>query len=683
MRLVSLFSGIGGFERGLDFAGIKYDLVFASEIDESAKKSYLSNYNPPILAGDITKIKEEDIPNHDILVAGFPCQAFSIAGRRRGFEDARGTLFFDVLRVLKYHKPKYFLLENVKNLVSHDNSNTINVILECLKQLNDYSIDFSVINASESGAPQNRERTYIVGIKGEKREPYLNDSRNARINSLKKALNESGYPSFNFFNGLSFNNKQQHIKDILENNVDEKFFLNTLKVDEFLKSLKITDISCYQNKIVKLFDLPRDVHNDLERQRRVYSINGISPTVLARADTTKIYLNCGNGKKRVRKFTPKENFRIQGYDDQFIDNIINLSKNANTQLYKQAGNAVSPLVIAGIAKHLFNYTTEKKEIRFIDLFCGIGGFRIALEENGCKCVFSSDIDKNARQTYELNFKETPSGDITKIDAKEIPDFDILCAGFPCQPFSLAGKRKGFEDTRGTLFFEVLRILKEKTPKSFLLENVSGLTNHDKGRTLAIILQNLDEAGYYVTFRLLNAKDYGIPQNRNRWYCVGVRKDIANKEIFDNFDFFPEPCKIKLSLESIIDQENANEEYRSSDIAVRNITSLIGSKELEVIRDGKTVIANNVRPSHTSFSSNGICPCLTAKMGTGGNNVPIIVNKMRKLTEKECLKLMGFPDWFEIKKNCAHSYKQIGNSVIVPILSEISKKLVCFIEMKTI
>ncbi len=361
MKLVSLFTGIGGFERGLDFAHIEYEPVFASEIDIPAQKTYLSNYNPVSLVGDITKIDEKDVPAHDFLVGGFPCQAFSIAGKRKGFEDARGTLFFDVLRILKLHKPDYFLLENVKNLVNHDGSNTIKVILNCLAELEDYSIDFSIVNAKEAGAPQNRERTYIVGIKNAKREPYEFDKRSFKIDYIKKQLNKKKYPSFNFFNSLEFDNEQLYIKDIISRNVSDNFYLNSESVQKFLEENSFREDKNPQQKIVKLFDLPKEVHNDLERQRRVYSIYGISPTVLARSDTTKIYVT-HNGKKAIRKFTPAENFRIQGYDEEFIKNILKKSGNSNTQLYKQAGNAVSPLAIAGISKHIFEKNDKGESI---------------------------------------------------------------------------------------------------------------------------------------------------------------------------------------------------------------------------------------------------------------------------------------------------------------------------------
>lgn len=316
-----------------------------------------------------------------------------------------------------------------------------------------------------------------------------------------------------------------------------------------------------------------------------------------------------------------------------------------------------------------------KKLKFIDLFCGLGGFRIALEKQNCKCVFSSDIDKAVAKVYETNYGEYPSGDITKIDAKDIPDFDILCGGFPCQSFSIAGKRLGFDDARGTMFFEVARILKEKKPKAFMLENVKGLTNHDGGKTLQTILDILDDLGYEVIYRVINSAEYGIPQSRERWYCVGIRKDLNVNIREKENEIFPTEQLLLYSLDDVIDDVNEYKDYTISDIAKSNI-----EKYLFKVKDktSKYTLAYEIRPSRCQFKSNGISPCLTAKMGTGGNNVPVVVELNRKLTEKECLKLMGYPDDYKIGKG-SQAYKQIGNSVIVPILSSIAENLVRIIK----
>ncbi|MBO5738946.1 DNA cytosine methyltransferase [bacterium] len=320
--------------------------------------------------------------------------------------------------------------------------------------------------------------------------------------------------------------------------------------------------------------------------------------------------------------------------------------------------------------------------KFIDLFCGLGGFRIAFESLGCECVFSSDNDKYVQKTYELNFGELPFGDITKINEKDIPNHDILCAGFPCQPFSIGGKRQGFEDTRGTLFFEVLRITKEKQPKIIFLENVAGLSNHDNGKTMKTILDCLKEIGYIPFFKIINAKDVGYPQNRSRWYCVAF-----NKKTFPNIDkncenLFPKKRKLKYEIESLF-EKNVDLKYSITDTCKYNIEQYINKfYESQRYNSEHILIANEVRKSRCGFRCDGISPCLTAKMGTGGNNIPIIVSEKRKLTERECLRIMGYPDSYKIQNNHHQSYKQIGNSVIVPIITDIAKEIINILTKET-
>lgn len=306
--------------------------------------------------------------------------------------------------------------------------------------------------------------------------------------------------------------------------------------------------------------------------------------------------------------------------------------------------------------------------KFIDLFCGLGGFRLAFEKIDGECMFSSDINKSVQKTYALNFGEIPHGDITKIDACDIPDHDILCAGFPCQPFSIAGRRLGFKDTRGTLFFEVARILKEKKPLGFILENVKGLTNHDEGYTLEVILNTLDEIGYNYKYAVLNAKDYNVPQNRERWYCVGFRKDYTAK--IDDFNF-PKKIELKRKLSDIIEQEINTTGYIISETCERNIKKFVEKKSIEVTPH---TLAYDIRPSRCHFIKGDISNCLTAKMGTGGSNVAVVVAQNRKLTERECLRIMGFPDDYKIGKGY-QAYKQIGNSVVVPVICKLAEELV--------
>lgn len=318
-------------------------------------------------------------------------------------------------------------------------------------------------------------------------------------------------------------------------------------------------------------------------------------------------------------------------------------------------------------------------MKFIDLFCGIGGFRIAFESVGGECVFSSDIDKYACETYRANFNEYPLNDITKIDEKELPDFDILCAGFPCQPFSIGGLRKGFNDTRGTLFYDIERILREKKPKAFILENVKGLANHDKGKTLKVIINKLskrvnyqqnesksnDCLNYDVHYRVINSKQFGVPQNRERIYIIGFEKNT-------NFQF-PKINKEK-KITDIIDY--SLEKNTNSEILEKNIkTHLEQHKKYSEIKDLEYLLAYEVRKSRCAFRFDNLSPTLTAKMGTGGNNVPVLVNHRRKLSTNECLRIQGYPKNFKIKPNYSQSYKQIGNSVSVTVIKALAKEMV--------
>ena len=304
----------------------------------------------------------------------------------------------------------------------------------------------------------------------------------------------------------------------------------------------------------------------------------------------------------------------------------------------------------------------KTKFTFIDLFAGIGGIRLAFESVGGKCVFSSEWDKYAQKTYQANFGEIPAGDITKIDEKDIPKFDILCAGFPCQPFSIAGKRKGFEDTRGTLFFDIARIVKYHKPKVVFLENVKNLLTHNKGETFKVIKETLEELGYVVYYKVLNAKDFGVPQNRERIYIVCFNNNFNN----GNFEFPEKNSKLNIiyNIREIL-FDMVDDKYYYSKFNLYN-------KIKDFVKFGKIY---QWRRIYLRENKNNLCPTLTANMGTGGHNVPIIrdLKDIRKLTPKECFKFQGFPDNYILPSDLSdsHLYKQIGNSVVVPIIEKIA------------
>ena len=356
IRLVSLFSGIGGFEQGFKKSKMNFELVFSSEIDKYATMTYSYNFPINTMHGDIKTINECDIPDHDLLCGGFPCQSFSVAGKQKGFNDIRGTLFFDVVRIIKAKKPQSIYIENVKNSISHDNGNTIKTILKNISDC-DYTFDITVINSNEAGVPQSRERTYIVGILNYKTEKFSDDKRNSTITTIKKWANNNKLKTMNFFNTIEMHNKKTYIKNILEENVDKKYYLNSDKVKKYISELHKNALSKKNdNRIIKEFTIPRDIHNDLDRQRRVYSIYGISPTLLARSDSPKIIFE-ENDTYCIRKLTPLETLRIQGFDNKFTDNI-QRNGMSDTQLYKQSGNAVSPPVITEIINNLMGFTNE-------------------------------------------------------------------------------------------------------------------------------------------------------------------------------------------------------------------------------------------------------------------------------------------------------------------------------------
>lgn len=302
---------------------------------------------------------------------------------------------------------------------------------------------------------------------------------------------------------------------------------------------------------------------------------------------------------------------------------------------------------------------DNPRFTFIDLFAGIGGIRIPFGELDGKCVFSSEWDKAAQTTYTSNFGEIPFGDITKIKAEFIPHHDILLAGFPCQAFSIMGKMKGFDDTRGTMFFEVARILNYHHPKAILLENVKQLVSHDDGKTFQIILETLGKLGYHVKWKVLNALDFGLPQKRERVIIVGfMDKDAAEKFNFD----FP---KVPYSLDGILEPDEKIEE------------SLIASDEIQAKRQKRVEGKNVFYPSiwHENKSGNiSILPYACA-LRTGASYNYLLVNGYRRPSSRELLRLQGFPDNYNIVVSHTEIRKQTGNSVAVPMIRAVANKIV--------
>lgn len=298
-----------------------------------------------------------------------------------------------------------------------------------------------------------------------------------------------------------------------------------------------------------------------------------------------------------------------------------------------------------------------ENLKFIDLFAGIGGIRLGFEEHFGNCVFSSEWDKFAQLTYKENFKHTPTGDITKIHETMIPEFDILLAGFPCQPFSNAGLKKGFEDSRGTLFFDVARIVNHHKPKVIFLENVKGFKSHNKGQTFATVKRILEEMGYKIYSQVLNARDFGVPQNRERIYIIGFLDDVDFK--------FPEPLNKTVKVGNILDKK-IDDKYTISD----KLWAGHQRRKIEHKQKGNG-FGYSMFNEDSDYTST-----ISARYYKDGSEILIEQKDKnpRKLTPREAARLQGFPETFKIPVSDNQAYKQFGNSVCVPVINAIASSI---------
>jgi DNA (cytosine-5)-methyltransferase 1 len=328
--------------------------------------------------------------------------------------------------------------------------------------------------------------------------------------------------------------------------------------------------------------------------------------------------------------------------------------------------------------------SNEKQLRFIDLFAGVGGIRLGFQGAGCRCVFTSEWDQHSQKTYFANFGDMPHGDITKINAADIPQFDILTAGFPCQPFSSIGQRQGFKHkTQGTLFFDVARILEHHRPRAFLLENVAGLVTHDKGRTLRTILDVLYELRYDVWYKVLDAADYGVPQHRERIYIVGMRVN-GNREPVrptdtdlpllasaskraDRFSW-PKPRKTHVGVGQFIE----------TNVEGYEISKHLQTVYMYKLDDGRPQIVD----PKSDFPVKTLVACYHKIQRLTGTFVKDGPTGLRLLTANECKAIMGFPPEFQIPVSRTQMYRQMGNSVAVPVISAIARQLTSAIKSES-
>lgn len=358
-------------------------------------------------------------------------------------------------------------------------------------------------------------------------------------------------------------------------------------------------------------------------------------------------------------------------DDDLYEELSNYSSVSGQSMQDCLSVAIRQLLI----KAKEEPSTKGEGYRFIDLFAGIGGMRIAYERAGAHCVYSNEWNKYSQQTYYANFGVQPDGDITKVDADSIPDHDILVAGFPCQPFSIAGVSKkqslgratGFEDkTQGTLFFDICRILKAKRPKAFMLENVKNLCSHDKGRTFKVIQESLKELNYCIFYQILDGKSY-VPQHRERIVIVGF--DMERYGDIKDFDFKFAPVE-KLPVVCDILERDVAEKYTLSD-KLWNYLQNYAAKH----KEAGNGFGYGIAPL------DGITRTISARYYKDGSEILIAQSgkNPRRLTPRECARLQGFPDSFKIPVSDTQAYKQFGNSVVVPLMEQVAKKVVAKLE----
>ncbi|MFA5574447.1 MAG: DNA cytosine methyltransferase [Brumimicrobium sp.] len=409
----------------------------------------------------------------------------------------------------------------------------------------------------------------------------------------------------------------------------------------------------------------------------------------------------GNKQFRTKLIKPENN------QEAILTHYIHNSKNGVSKFYKAGAIAFTKEILEHkypeheisnkVAEEALQYEIfdtfeipfppiDKPKFKFIDLFAGIGGFRLALQNLGGKCVFTSEWDKDAKRTYKANFGETPFGDITKKETKQyIPDnFDVLCAGFPCQAFSIAGKRGGFEDTRGTLFFDVAEIIKRKQPKAVFLENVKGLRNHNGGKTLATILNVLrNDLGYFVPEpEIVNAKDFGVPQNRERIYIVGFHSSTGVNEFN-----YPKPLNKKVTFADVKEEKVPATKYY---LSTQYLQTLKNHKERHKSKGngfGYAIIpddgiSNAIVVGGMGRERNLVLDHRITDF-TPTTHIKGKVNRqgIRKMTPREWARLQGFPDSFIIPVSDSSAYKQFGNSVAVPAIQATANEILKRIGIK--
>lgn len=744
IKLATLFSGIGAVEQALQKLNVEHEIVFAcdngeieleepeeeiksklSHLDDIKKIDYIKelyqqtgkrNYMYETYIHNYS-IKNDDFhydirfldgkkykDKVDLLVGGSPCQSFSIIGKRGGFNDTRGTLFYQYARIIKEVQPKSFIFENVRGMLNHDKGKTWEVIQNTFKELN-YKIYIRsnpILNSKDFGIPQNRPRLFVIGIRNDINcEDFIFPEEIELTTKVADYLENSltvepiyylGQKGFEFVTNPKYSNRAQINSDIMAcQKANQQFNWN----GEF---------------VFVPFDEIKNEYKILERA----------------------YVSTYQGKKGViRKLTPRECVRLMGFTDKFeFPNIPDQWK------YRQSGNSIVVNIFEKIIPNLIKTgvyeNNPQKKIKLATLFSGIGAIEQALLRNNTphEIVFACDngdveieydhekefkkiqqmknkfekktyvddlyASKSRKQNYVKqsylanygdNIKEEDFHlDINLLDGSDYKGkVDLLVGGSPCQSFSAVGFKKGLEDARGTLFYEYARIVQEVQPKVFIYENVRGLTTHDHGNTWAIMKGIFESLNYRITEpEILNSVDYGIPQNRRRLFVVGIREDLEIRKEFEYPKIKPLTFKLPNILESRceygnytydeygdikvtpskFDPSRIDDKYVLSDL-VRKYVLTPGTKTFKTSIKYDLDIARTVLSSMGNRHRAGVDNYMTDKGGE---------DKLRMLTEREALRLMGYSDDFKIVVSRAQVYKQAGNSIVVDVMLAVVREI---------
>lgn len=780
MRVVSLFSGCGGLDLGFEKAG--FDIIWANDFDKYAVETYKKNFSNTIVCGDINNIKLSQIPEHDVLIGGFPCQPFSMMGAERGFEDTRGTLFFRIAEIIKYqgehgHKPQAIILENVRTLKTHDNGKTFSVIKKTLEDLG-YRVFVSLLNSADYGVPQTRNRTYIVC--------FLDHSIEYEF-PIKKQLNYT-------------------MQDKLEKDVDEKYFLS----DRILKTILSEGTKNYKAKAEIDLKVARPLTATMAKMHRASQDNYVTQ----------------NG--RIRRLTPRECARLQGFPETFKFDV------SDNQAYKQFGNAVTVNVSYAVAcsvkaklvqgqerntvepltqqmsnelnemvnllkilpennddsidirlcyERIFEGSSDKRlQSRtndwmksegiitdmlspylsklcricnkkkyckictiskycnhfincrhietenntlptFVDLFCGSGGLSLGFLHEGYALSLANDIEPSCIETYIFNHVDTPSehiicDDIDNVIEKVIQlrrynNTDVVVGGPPCQGFSMANRQRVIDDPRNHLYKSYINAVDKLQPRFVVMENVKGMLNVQEQ-----IKEDFSKIGFNIAAGILNASDFGIPQNRERVIFIGNRIGVDNEKIFERI--FEESKNAKrfvlkdalfglreLKAKTVPNTTKSDSE-ESGYLIEENIFEETNSY-LDMLNDGMRVQVvfnhkaryNNPRDveifgrleqgdrsddpkiadimpyanragifkdKYFKLDENKPCKTITAHMKFDCN-MYIHPLQARGLTPREAARVQSYPDDYYFKGPYTKTYMQVGNSV-PPLLSRV-------------